>query len=75
MSIFKRGQLVETDGLLAVVVGTPQDGGAPDDHLALWFGEPRCKRISEGGAGGKQAEIWTVPAEYCTLAASPVLRH
>ena len=75
MNTFERGQFVEKDGLLAVVVGTPQDGGAPEDHIALWFGEPRCKRISEGGVGGKQAEVWTVPAEYCTLAASPVLRH
>ena len=75
MITFKRGQFVETDGLLAVVVGTPQDGGAPDDHLTLWFGEPRCKRTSEGGAGGQHPEVWTVPAEYCTVAASPVARH
>ena len=48
MNIFTRGQFVESDGLLAVVVGTPEDGGAPDNHLTLWYGEPECKRISHG---------------------------
>jgi hypothetical protein len=75
MSTFKRGDIIEHAGLLAVVVGTPEDGGAPEDHLALWYGEPRCKRISEGGVGGQHPEVWTVPAEYCTLAASSVVRH
>ena len=75
MSIFKRGQFVEHDGLLAVVVGTPEDGSAPEGHVALWFGEPRGKRISEGGVGGQAPEVWTVPAEYCTLAVTPDVRH
>lgn len=75
VSSFRRGDLIEHDGLLAVVVGTPEDGGAPDEHLALWYGDPRCVRRSQGGAGGQQAEVWTVPAEYCSAAATPLVRH
>jgi hypothetical protein len=74
MSTFKRGDFIEHDGLLAVVVGTGEDGGAPESHVALWFGEPRCTRISMGGVGGLHPEVWTVPAEYCA-AASPYVRH
>jgi hypothetical protein len=75
MSTFERGQIVEHDGLLAVVVGTPADGSAPEDHVALWYGEPRCTRISQGGTGGQRAEVFTVPAEVCVPAASPIVRH
>jgi hypothetical protein len=75
MNSFERGQFVETDGLLAVVVGTPSDGGAPEDHLSLWFGEPRSTRKSEGGAGPRHPEVWTVPVELCNPAPSPVIRH
>jgi hypothetical protein len=75
MRSFKRGDIIEHDGLLAVVVGTDADGGAPEDQLALWYGEPRCIRISKGGVGGQHPEVWTVPSEYCTLAASSVVRH
>ena len=57
MSTFKRGDIIEHDGLLAVVVGTDADGGAPEDHLALWYGEPRCTRISKGGVGGQHPEV------------------
>jgi hypothetical protein len=74
MSTFKRGDIVQADGLLAVVVGTPEDSGAPEDHLALWYGEPQCTRISQGGTGGHCPEVWIVPAEDCTLAAR-VVRH
>ena len=75
MSTFQRGQLVEHDGLLGVVVGTPADGGAPEGHLALWYGEPRCTRRSQGGAGGQHPELWTIPAECCIAAQTPVVHH
>lgn len=75
MSTFKRGDIIEHDGLLAVVVGTDADGAAPEDHLALWYGEPRFTPISNGGVGGQHPEVWTVPAEYCAPAASPHVRH
>ena len=75
MRTFERGQFVEHDGLLAIIVGTPADGGAPEDHVALWYGEPRGTRMSQGGSGGPHPEVWTVPTEYCILAASPVVRH
>ena len=75
MNSFVRGQFVEHDGLLAVVVGIPEDGGAPDGHLALWYGEPSGTPISQGGSGGQHPEVWTVPSEYCILAAAPSVRH
>jgi hypothetical protein len=75
MSTFKRGDFIEHDGLLAVVVGTDEDGGAPEDHIALWYGDPKCIRTSKGGVGGQHPEVWTVPEEYCTPAAPPNVLH
>ena len=72
---FKRGDLVEYDGLLAAVVGTPEDGSAPEEHLALWFGMPQGTRLSQGGPGKLQPEVWTVPAEYCRLAREARISH
>jgi hypothetical protein len=56
-----RGAFVELDGLLAVVVGLPGDDNVPDEHAALWFGDPPTTRRSEGGSGGARPEVWTVP--------------
>jgi hypothetical protein len=75
MNTFKKGDFIEHDGLLAVVVGTGDDGGAPQDHLALWYGDPRCTRISKGGTGGQRPEVWTVPAAHCAPASPPDVRH
>jgi len=73
MSELKPGDLVETDGLIAVVVRV--EGEVPEDHVTLWFGEPQGKRKSEGGKGSLTPVIWTVPASYCTLAKKPDARH
>jgi hypothetical protein len=78
-----RGDLIEIDGLLAVVVAVAgediqtDDGMAcvPEDHLALWFGDPAAKRISQGGTGDHVPEVWTVPADYCRAAMNPNVRH
>lgn len=73
-----RGDLVELDGLLGllgVIVGLEGEPGVPEDHVAIWFGDPRTTRISEGGAGGVTPEIWTVPAQLCLRAAAPSYRH
>jgi hypothetical protein len=75
MALWKRGDIVELDGLLAVVVGVNGDPNVPEDHVALWFGDPRTKRKSEGGPGGLRPEIWTVPEEYCIKSAKPVIKH
>jgi hypothetical protein len=73
--MFKSGDFVEFDGLLAVVVGTFESGLAPENHLALWFGEPCAIRKSEGGSGGLTPQIWTVPLESCLSAVAPFFNH
>ena len=70
------GDFIELDGLLAVVVRIiPDEDGNHDDHLSIWFGTESQKRIYQGGAGNAVPEVWTVPAEYCQSAQSPVFRH
>lgn len=73
--MFQVGTFVEFDGLLAVVVGFSGENGVPQDHLAIWFGEPQGKRISEGGKGDLVPIVRTVPTEYCLPAKSPILQH
>ncbi len=75
VKLWDRGQLVEYDGLLAVVVGTDADSWVPEGHVALWYGEPQATRKSEGGLGGLQPEVWTVPADHCAPAANSIVRH
>ena len=43
-----KGDFVEMDGLIAVVIAMEDDPNVPEDHIALWFGLPATKRISEG---------------------------
>ena len=62
----QRGDFVEMDGLLAVVVATDEDPNVPEEHVGLWFGAPTTKRISEGGAGGTVPEVSTVPVGLCS---------
>jgi hypothetical protein len=69
------GQLVELNGRLAVVVGTDADAWVPEDHVALWFGEPGAIIVSQDQTGRLRPEVWTVPTEYCTPALEPVVRH
>jgi len=73
VSNWKRGDLVELAGLLAVVVGVEGDPEVPEEHVALWFGEPRAQR--SGGPSGLRPELWTVPADLCVRAADPVYGH
>ena len=75
MALWRHGQLVEMDGMLAVVVGIDGDPGVPEEHVILWFGKPHTVRTSQGGTGGVRPEVWTVPEEYCVPAAVPDVRH
>jgi hypothetical protein len=76
---WKRGALVEMDGVLAVVVGLEGnevgDDAVPEDHVAVWFGHPQTTRLSQGGSGGATPEVWLVPAEHFELAAPPDIKH
>jgi hypothetical protein len=75
MATWHRGDIVEIDGLLAVVVGVEGDPYVPTKHIAVWFGEPRCRRKSEGGPGGQSPVVWTVPAECFIPAAEANYQH
>jgi hypothetical protein len=75
MARWRRGDLVEFDGRLAVVVGSADEPGVPADHVNLWFGEPQNARKSEGGSGNLTPVVWTVPVEYCRPALPPDVRH
>lgn len=75
MPQWQRGDVVELDGLLCVVVAIEGDPGVPDDHVGVWFGDPRCVRKSQGGCGRQRPEVWTVPAEYFVPAAAPIMKH
>ncbi|UMR29129.1 hypothetical protein MJ904_18785 [Massilia sp. MB5] len=71
----QKGQIIEFDGLPAVVVGLSGDPGVPDDHVALWFGCPDAIRKSRGGPGGIIPEVWTVPIDLCDPGMGPVFKH
>jgi len=73
--MFQNGDFVEVDGILAVVVGSNGDNGVPEDHLAVWFGEPQGTRLSEGGTGNLTPIVWTVPVDCCRQAIKPEIRH
>ncbi len=76
MGTFKRGDLVQMDGLLAVVVGAEGEPTVPDEHLALSFGPSTPQvRTSKGGAGTQTPEVWMVPAYLCQAAPAPVICH
>ena len=70
--MFKRGDIVEIEGQLAVVVGTVGDGSAPEDHISVWFGDPKTAR---GGRGGRRPEVWTIPEELFKKAIDPEVLH
>lgn len=69
------GDLIELDGMLAVIVGVAGDPNVPQDHVAVWFGQPDCVRISEGGTGGQSPEVWTVPSDLVERAATATWNH
>lgn len=71
----QKGDFVEMDGLLAVVVATDDDSNVPEEHVGIWFGDPSAKRLSEGGSGGATPEVFTVPVEYCSRPAEPQFTH
>ena len=73
--MIQKGDFVEVDGLLAVVVGVEGDEHVPDEHVVLWFGTPQGVRQSQGGSGRLVAEVWAVPIDVCKSAQPPCLHH
>jgi hypothetical protein len=74
--MLRRGDFVELDGLLDVVVasaGEPDGAGdlVPEDHVALWFGAPPTKRVSEGGEGGGRTRSLDGPSRALPDGAEP----
>ena len=66
-----------TESVFAIDLGAIAEGdpNVPDEHVAVWFGYPKCKRTSEGGTGGSQAELWTIPEELLIPASPPLYKH
>jgi hypothetical protein len=75
MMKLQKGQFIEFDGVPAVIVGFPGDTGVPEEHVALWFGNPNATRKSHGGIGGIAPEVWTVPSDLCGAGTPPIVRH
>ena len=72
---WQRGDLVVLNGLLAVVVGIPGDPNVPEDHIAIWYGEPQDQRLSKESPGQEKPKVYTVPAEYCYPGPEPLYLH
>jgi len=72
---FKRGDLVESNGLLGVVVGVYGDNYVPEDHIAIWYGSTTTSSSIQKGQGALVPEVWTVPQEYVRLAPNPIMHH
>lgn len=75
MSHWQRGDLVEMDGLLGVVVAVAGENNVAEDHAGVWFGAPECVRLSAGGTGGRSPEIWTVPEDVLQQAQPATWKH
>ena len=73
--MLQRGDIVEVDGILGAVVQATGEVGVPDDHVVVWFGEPRGIRISEGGQGQAIPEVWTIPTDFCIPAKTAKINH
>ena len=75
MKNWQKGDFVIQNGLLAVVVGIPGDPNVPEEHLALWYGEPQDQGALKDETGQERLKVYTVPAEYCHLGPEPVYLH
>lgn len=77
MNRLAKGDFVEIDGLVAVVVGTDNEPSVPEDHVLLWYGEPNQVRKSECPDAYKIMEpiAYLVPAEYCTNPLTAKIEH
>lgn len=75
MDILKKGDFVEMDGLIAVIVGTADDKDVPEDHVALWFGMPGTIRLTNADHTQTPPEVWTVPISVCSMALPAIFRH
>lgn len=53
------GRFVRVGDDLGVVVGLPNQGGVPDEHYAIWYGQ----RMPDGVTPLAR----TVPVEYCQV--------
>ena len=70
--------MVEVDGTPCVVVALAGEPvgleHVPEDHVALWFGNPVAQPVGKTTTQGK-LEVWTVPVEYVQQGQVPAVRH
>jgi hypothetical protein len=78
---FKLGDFLEMDGLPCVVVGLSGQSlndyeiSVPEDHIAVWFGDSKAVRKSEGGLGCLSTDIHTIPEDCFDKGPHIVIRH
>lgn len=77
MSRLVKGDFVEFDGQVAVVVGTDDEKDVPEEHVLLWYGEPGQARKSESSNTHKRVRpiVFLVPEEYCTESLTAKIKH
>ncbi len=60
MTNLKKGQFVQVDNAIGVIVFLELENSVPEDHLGIWYGE----------FSDNTPKYRTVPAEYCKLVSS-----
>ena len=80
-SAFKLGDILLMDGLPCVVVGLSGQSlndyeiPVPEDHIAVWFGDSKAKRKSEGGLACLSTDVWTIPEDCFEKGPHIVVQH
>lgn len=75
MKKFNKGDFVELDGLTAVIIATCCDADIPEEHVAIWFGDPSASRKSEKNYSRISPEVWIVPIDVCLAGLRPIFKH
>jgi hypothetical protein len=72
---FNRGDFVEVDGALGVVVGVAGEQQVPEEHLAIWFGVDKPSSAAQEEHGVGCPEVWTIPQEYVQAGPNAIVHH
>ena len=68
-----KGDIVDFEGLLGVIIDTDESGDLSKGHVTVWFGEQRSTKTSDGEEGNQAPVVYNMPARYCKRAKKPRL--